>query len=177
VPQIEVKFDINGDGILSVSAKDKGTGKEQKIVVQSGSGLARDEIDRMVDDARVHEAEDQRRRSEVETRNQADSLVYGAEQMLEENKDKIPEDVKQEVEAKLAALKAAIAANDAAEIQRTMGELNSAMQRMGQAVYSQAGGGGPHDAGAYGGDAPPGDGGAPGGQPDGGTVDGEFREV
>ncbi len=177
VPQIEVKFDINGDGILSVSAKDKGTGKEQKIVVQSGSGLAKDEIDRMVDDARVHEAEDQRRRSEVETRNQADSLVYSTEQMLEENKDKIPGDLKEEVEAKLAAVKAAIAANNIAEIQQTMAELNSAMQRMGQAVYSQSGGGSPYDGGASGGDATPGDEGAPGGQPDGGTVEGEFREV
>ncbi len=186
VPQIEVKFDINGDGILSVSAKDKGTGKEQKIVVQTGSGLARDEIDRMVEDARLHEAEDQRKRGEVETRNQADSLVYSTEQMLEQNKDKIPEDLKQEVEGKVGVLKAAIAANNVAEMQQAITELNNAVQRLGQAVYSQTGGqpqtpggdpsgepfdGGPTAAG------PDGGGSQGGGQPDGGTVDGEFREV
>jgi molecular chaperone DnaK len=165
VPQIEVKFDINRDGILSVSARDKGTGKEQKIVIQSGSGLAKEDIQRMVDEARAHEAEDQQRRVEVETRNQADSLVYSAEKMLEDNKDKAPEDLRLEVESKVATLKAAITANNVAEIQAATADLNSALQRLGEAVYSQAGGG------TNTGRAPDDD------QPGGGTVEGEFREV
>ncbi|HIN06651.1 MAG TPA: molecular chaperone DnaK, partial [Dehalococcoidia bacterium] len=138
-PQIEVKFDINRDGILSVSARDKGTGKEQKIVIQSGSGLAKDEIERMVDDARTHESEDQQRRAEVETRNQADALVFTTEKMLQEHADKVPEDLKVEVEAKVATLKAAMAANNLAEIQPAVADLNTAVQQLGQAVYSQAG--------------------------------------
>ncbi|MCH7606244.1 MAG: molecular chaperone DnaK [Chloroflexi bacterium] len=188
VPQIEVKFDINRDGIVSVSAKDKGTGKEQKIVIQSGSGLAKEEIERMVEEARAHEAEDQQRRVEVETRNQADSLVYTTEKMLEDNKDKVPQDLKEEVEGKVATLKAAIAANNLAEIQPALADLNSALQRLGEAVYSQsagaaqAGDGSPFDPDAAGSgttdDSGPTDGGPPDDdQQGGGTVEGEFREV
>ena len=90
IPQIEVKFDINRDGILSVSARDKGTGKEQKIVIQSGSGLAKEEIERMIDEARANEADDQRRRTEVETRNQADSLVYTTEKCSRNTRTRCP---------------------------------------------------------------------------------------
>ena len=168
VPQIEVKFDINRDGILSVSAKDKGTGKEQKIVIQSGSGLARDEIERMVEEAKAHEAEDQRRRAEVETRNQADSLVYSTEKTLEDNKDAVPQELREEVESKVAALKTAIAANNLAEMQASMTDLNNSLQRLGQAVYSQAGGPGQPQAGGPSAEN----------RPDGDTtVEGEFREV
>ena len=172
VPQIEVKFDINRDGILSVSAKDKGTGKEQKIVIQSGSGLAKEEIEKMIDEARTHEEEDQRRRTEVETRNQADSLAYSAEKMLEDNKDKVPQDLKEEVESKVATLKAAIASNNLAEMQPAMTDLNNSLQRLGQAVYSQADGpaeGTDPDASEQG----PSDDDQPGED----TVEGEFREV
>ena len=172
VPQIEVKFDINRDGILSVSAKDKGTGKEQKIVIQSGSGLAKDEIEQMINEAKAHEEEDQRKRVEIETRNQADSLVYSVEKTLEDNKDNVPQDLKEEVEGKIAVLKSAIAANDVAAMQPAMADLNDAMQRLGQAVYSQTGGpAGSADAGPAGGSAPGGD------QPGDDTVEGEFREV
>ena len=168
VPQIEVKFDINRDGILSVSAKDKGTGKEQKIVIQSGSGLARDEIERMVEEAKAHEAEDQRRRAEVETRNQADSLVYSTEKTLEDNKDAVPQELREEVESKVAALKTAIAANNLAEMQASMTDLNNSLQRLGQAVYNQAGGPGQPQAGGPSAEN----------RPDGDTtVEGEFREV
>ena len=97
IPQIDVTFDIDANGILSVSAQDKGTGKEQKIVIQSGSGLAKDEIERMVNDAKAHEAEDQQRRAEVETRNQAEALVYNTEKLLQDNEDKVPQDLKEEV--------------------------------------------------------------------------------
>ena len=182
VPQIEVKFDINRDGILSVSARDKGTGKEQKIVIQSGSGLAKEEIERMVEEARAHESEDQQRRAEVETRNQADSMVYSTEKMLEENKDKVPQDLKSEVESKIATLKGAIASNNLAEMQAAMTDLNNTVQRLGQAVYSQAGapfeptGETPSDGSAS--DESASDGGpSDDDQQGGGTVEGEFREV
>ena len=148
VPQIEVMFDIDANGILSVSAQDKGTGKEQKIVIQSGSGLSKEEINRMVDEARVHEAEDQQRRAEAETRNQGDSLVYNTEKLLEDNADKVPEDLKAEVEGKLNVLKTALAGSNLAEIQTATTDLNNSLQRLGEAVYSQsgAGAGGPRRA-------------------------------
>ncbi len=139
VPQIDVTFDIDANGILSVGATDKGTGKEQKIVIQPSSGLAKEEIDRMVDDAKSHDADDQRRRVEVETRNQADSLVYSTEKMLRDNADKIPEDLKEEVEGKIATLKTAISENNTAEMQTVTTDLNDSLMRLGQAVYSQTG--------------------------------------
>jgi len=177
IPQIEVKFDINRDGILSVSARDKGTGKEQKIVIQSGSGLAKEEIERMIDEARANEADDQRRRTEVETRNQADSLVYTTEKMLEEHKDKVPQDLKEEVEGKVATLKAAIASNNLAKMQPAMTDLGNSVEQLGQAVYSQAADpseptGDDPSAGVPPDDGPPDD-----DQQGGSTVEGEFREV
>ena len=173
VPQIEVKFDINRDGILSVSAKDKGTGKEQKIVIQSGSGLAKEEIERMVVEAKTHEEDDQRRRAEVETRNQADSLVYSAEKTLEDNKDNIPQELREEVEGKVATLKAAIASNNLAEMQAAMTDLNDSLQRLGQAVYSQV-----EDPAQPPEDGPQEDESSAEEQQDGDTtVEGEFREV
>ena len=172
IPQIEVKFDINHDGILSVSAKDKGTSKEQKIVIQSGSGLNKEDIEQMINEAKSHEEEDQRKRAEIETRNQADSLVYSVEKTLEDNKDKLPADLKEEVETKVATLKTAIASNSVAEMQPAMADLNSSLQRLGEAVYSQAGG--PTDAT----DAGPSDGSTSSDDPPGeDTVEGEFREV
>ncbi len=169
VPQIDVTFDIDANGILSVSAQDKGTGKEQKIVIQPSSGLAPEEIEQMVSDAKDHEDEDQRRRAEIETRNQADNLVYSTEKLIQDNADKIPEELKTDVEGKIAALKLAIAANNVAEMQTGMAALNTAVQQIGQAVYGQTGAGGP-EAGPDG--TPPSDDG-----PEGGTVEGEFREV
>ena len=171
VPQIEVMFDIDANGILSVSAQDKGTGKEQKIVIQSGSGLSKDEIDRMVDEAKAHEAEDQQRRTEAETRNQADSLVYSTEKLLQDNADNIPEDLKTEVEGKLTTLRSAVSGGTIAEIQTAMTDLNASLQRVGEAVYAQSSGA----AGAGGAtvdDSPVED--VP---PDDDTVEGEFREV
>ena len=169
VPQVDVTFDLDANGILSVSAQDKATGKEQRIVIQSSSGLSKEEISRMVDEAQSHEAEDQRRRAEVETRNQADSLVYSTEKLLQEHADKVPADLKAEVEGKIATLKAAVNANNVAEMQTAMADLNDSMQRLGQAVYGQQTGGP-----TPGGDAPSG-GAASGGDAD--TVEGEYREV
>jgi molecular chaperone DnaK len=169
VPQIEVTFDIDANGILSVSARDKGTGREQKIVIQPSSGLSKDQIEQMVDDAKSHEAEDQRRRAEVETRNQADTLVYGTEKMLQDNADKIPQDLKGEVETKVAALKNAISANNIAEMQTAMSDLNNSVQKIGQAVYSQTAGSAPTDGAS---DETPSE-----EEQGGSTVEGEFREV
>ena len=176
IPQIEVTFDIDANGILSVSAQDKGTGKEQKIVIQSGSGLEKEDIERMVDEAAQNEEADQLRRAEVETRNQADSLVYSSEKLLEDNADKVPEDLKTEVQGKIDALKAAIASNSTPEMQTATTELNSALQRLGEIVYSQSDG--PVDGGPVPEDGEPGsDGTADGSVDDEGTVEGEFREV
>ena len=169
VPQVDVTFDLDANGILSVSAQDKATGKEQRIVIQSSSGLSKEEISRMVDEAQFHEAEDQRRRAEVETRNQSDTLVYSTEKLLQEHADKVPADLKAEVEGKIAALKSAVAANNVAEMQTAMAALNDATQRLGQAVYGQQSGGP-----TPGGDTP-GGAAAPDADPD--TVEGEFREV
>ncbi len=180
VPQIEVTFDIDANGILSVSAKDKGTSKEQKIVIQSGSGLEKEDIERMVDEAQRNEEADRVRRVEVETRNQADSLVYSAEKLLADNADKVSEELKTEVQGKIDALKAAVAANNIAEMQTGMTELNSALQRVGEAVYSQSAGapdGGQGPADGMGTDGPGGEGAAGGPADDEGTVEGDFREV
>ena len=169
VPQIEVAFDIDANGILSVSASDKGTGKEQKIVIQSGSGLADDEIQRLINEAKTHEAEDQQKRAEVETRNQADSLVYTTEKLLEDNADKVPSELKEEVEGKIATLKAAVASENTAEMQTAMNDLNEIMLRLGEAVYTQTA---PTEDTPEGEVSPPDD-----GDSEDGTVEGEFREV
>jgi len=174
MPQIEVTFDIDANGILNVSAKDKGTGKEQRITVQASSGLAKDEIERMVRDAETHAEEDRRRREEIETRNQADNLVYTTEKMLKESGDNLPAELKSEAEGRVAAVRSALTSSDAAGIKRSMDDLNETLQRLGQAVYSSVGSA---PGGAPGGTTPPG--GPPPGGPRGpsGTVEGEFREV
>ncbi len=166
IPQIEVTFDIDANGILSVSAQDKGTGKEQRIVIQSGSGMDKSDIERMVDEARQYEEEDQHRRAEVETRNQADSMVYQAEKLLNDNADNVPQELRAEVQTKIDALRSASASGNVAEMQTAIAELNTALQRLGEVVYSQNAGQGP---GASGVDDGPSD--------DAGTVEGEFREV
>jgi molecular chaperone DnaK len=170
VPQIDVTFDIDANGILSVSARDKGTGKEQKIVIQPSSGLTKEQISQMVDDAKIHESDDQRRRAEIETRNHADTLVYSTEKLMQENQDKIPEELKTRVEGKIATLKSAIEANNVAEMQTSMTDLNQAVQEVGQAVYARAGAAGSTDGG--GGETPSAD-----EEQGGSTVEGEFREV
>ena len=169
IPQIEVTFDIDANGILSVSAQDKGTGKEQRIVIQSGSGMDKSDIERMVEEARQYEADDQRRRSEVETRNQADQMVYQAEKLLNDNADKVPQDLRAEVQSKIDALRAASASGNAAEMQTAINDLNAALQRLGEVVYSQNAAPGPGAAGPSPDDIGPSD--------DDGTVEGEFREV
>ncbi|HZQ97367.1 MAG TPA: molecular chaperone DnaK [Chloroflexota bacterium] len=171
VPQIEVTFDIDANGILNVSAKDKATGKEQKITIQASSGLSKEEIDRMVKEAEAHREEDARRREEIEERNRADNLVYQAEKMLRDNPDKIPADSKAQVEGKIAALRSAIQSGSVDQIRSAQSDLAQAMQAVGQAVYAAG------QAGA--GPSAEGQPGQEGGQQTGqsGTVEGEFREV
>jgi molecular chaperone DnaK len=177
VPQIEVTFDIDANGILNVKARDKGTGKEQKITITASSGLAKEEVEKMQREAEAHAAEDTKRREEIEARNMADNLAYTAEKTLRDNKDKIPADLNTEVEGKVKAVKDALQGSDVEAIRKATQELNEAMQKVGSAVYQQQqpppGGQAPP-----GGETPPGgEGGEEGEGGDEGTVEGEFREV
>ena len=170
IPQIEVTFDIDANGILSVKAHDKGTGKEQKITITASSGLSKDEVEKMQREAEMHAAEDTKRRDEVETRNTADTMAYTAEKTLREQKDKIPSHLNQEVENKVQAVRSALQGTDIEAIRKAMQELNESMQKVGAAVYQQQ----PPPPGgeAPGGETPPEEGGS-----DEGPVEGEFREV
>src|SRR5215216_49827 len=169
VPQVEVTFDIDANGILNVSAKDKATSKEQKITIQASSGLAKEEIDRLVKDAEAHREEDARRREEIELRNQADSAHYQAEKLLREQGDKIPEQARIQVAEKSSAVKRALDANDGDGMRTALQELQQAMLAVGQAAY----GGG--EAGPGKEPGPNGQGGT--GSTEQGTVEGEYREV
>ena len=173
LPQIEVAFDIDANGILSVKAHDKGTGREQKITITASSGLSKDEVERMKREADMHAADDTRKREEVEARNMADTLVYTAEKTLREHGDKVPSHLKSEVDSKIAAVKSALQGGDVQQLKRTTQELSDAMQKVGAAVYQQAGGG----PGAGAPPPPPGGGEEGSGKKDEGTVEGEFREV
>ncbi|MCY4654521.1 MAG: Hsp70 family protein, partial [Dehalococcoidia bacterium] len=175
MPQIEVTFDIDANGILNVSAKDKGTGKEQSITITASSGLSQEEIEQMVTDADRFAEEDERKRQEIQTRNNAENAAYAAEKMLQDNADNIPADLKSEVEGKVAALRSSLQNDDIARVETTLNELQESLQKVGQAVYSQAG------AGAGPGDMPPpppgAEGPTDGGPDDDDTVEGKFREV
>ena len=175
MPQIEVTFDIDANGILSVKAHDKGTGKEQKITITASSGLSKEEVEKMQREAEVHVAEDTKRKEEVETKNAADTLAYTAEKTLREQKDKIPDELNKEVEDKVTTVRSALQGTDIEAVRQAMKELSDVMQKVGAAVYQQQP--------PPGGEAPPsgetpGDGEAPPGKEgEEGTVEGEFREV
>jgi molecular chaperone DnaK len=179
VPQVEVTFDIDANGILSVRAQDKGTGKEQKITITASSGLSKEEVEQMRQEADSHAAEDTKKREEIELRNHADNLAYNADKMLREQGDKVPADLKQQVEGKISAVRSALQGQDTEYLRRTTEELSQVLQQVGAAVYQASG-------------AP--SGAAPGGSEEGvggeegtggeerkggeeGTVEGEFREV
>jgi len=138
MPQIEVTFDIDANGILNVKAQDKGTGREQSVTITASSTLSKDEVERLVKEAESHSAEDRTKREEVELRNQADQMGYQAEKVLKENADKIPADVKSEVESKLAAMREAAKGSDANALRRSMDEFNDALQKVGQHIYQGA---------------------------------------
>jgi molecular chaperone DnaK len=166
VPQIEVTFDIDANGILHVTARDKATGREQQVTITASSGLSKDEVERMVREAQQHAQEDRQRREEIETRNRADSLAYQAERTLRDLGERISASLRSEIEEKVKAVRDALSGTDITRIRLAMDELERNMQRVGQEVYSQPG------AAAGAGTT---SGTASSGEP--GTVEGEFHEV
>jgi heat shock protein 1/8 len=164
VPQIEVKFDIDANGILSVSARDKGTGKQQDIKITGASTLSSDDVERMVKDAERNADEDKKKREAVDTKNQADSMAYQTQKQIKELGDKVPAELKAKVEAKLKELQDAIASDNTVTMKAAMEALNTEVMAMGQAVYQQGGA-----AGGDGGAQPPP--GSPGAAPGGGKPD------
>lgn len=167
VPQIEVTFDIDANGILNVSAQDKATGREQSITITASSGLSEQEIERMVGEAREHASEDAQRRETVETRNQAETSIHAAEKTLRDFGDKIPAEVKQKTEERIEAVRKALEGTDTATIRREMEALSQQLQTIGESMYQQQ---------------QPGDGQTPPPPPGGDTagedvIDGEFTEA
>jgi molecular chaperone DnaK len=175
MPQIEVTFDIDANGILSVKALDKGTGKEQKITITASSGLSKEDVEKMRQEAEAHAAEDAKRREEVEAKNVADTLAYTAEKTLREQKDKIPDELNKEVEDKVAAVRSALQGTDIEAVRQATKELSDVMQKVGATVYQQqpppGGEAPPSGETPEGGEVPPGK------EGEEGAVEGEFREV
>ncbi|GAA2199308.1 molecular chaperone DnaK [Sinomonas flava] len=157
VPQIEVTFDIDANGIVHVSAKDKGTGKEQSMTISGGTALSKDDIERMVADAEAHAAEDKKRREAADTRNSAEQLAYSVDKLIADNSDKLPEEVKTEVKADVDSLKKALEGTDDDAVKTAFEKLQQSQTKLGEAIYSQAQSGaaagdgaqaGTHDAGS-----------------------------
>ena len=176
VPQIEVTFDIDANGIVHVAAKDRATGKENKITITASSGLSKDDVERAVKEAQSHEAEDKQRREEIEVRNRADNLAYATEKSLKDLGDKIPAATKSELEAKVKAVRDALAGSDVEAVKSASESLMQSSHRMAEEAYKAAGGAAEGAGGAGGPDA----GGQPGGQAGGAkkddVVDAEFEE-
>jgi molecular chaperone DnaK len=185
MPQIEVTFDIDANGILNVSAKDKATGKEQRIVIRASSGLSDDEIKRMVKDAEAHAAEDRQFRELVETRNRADAMIHSVDKALKDLGDKVSSDERAKTEAAMNDLKSALASDDKEVIEKKTEILGQASAAIAQRAYASShpgGGAGPGGGSpGAGGEAPPGADGAAGagaqGKTDENVVDAEFEEV
>jgi molecular chaperone DnaK len=173
VPQVEVTFDIDANGIVNVQAKDLGTGKEQKITITASSGLNKDEVDRMMKDAESHAEDDKRRREEIETRNRSDQAVYGAERLIKETGDKLSASDRQSIEAAIEAVKKANEGTDAAAIQQALDQLTAVQHKAAESLYKQqapGGGAGPESSG--GGQAPGGSSSGP--RPEGDVIDAEV---
>jgi molecular chaperone DnaK len=171
VPQIEVTFDVDANGILHVTARDRATGKENRVTITGATTLQKEEVERMIREAEAHAEEDRRRAEAVEARNQADQLAYQAEKALKDAGEKVPGDVRTDIEAKVRAVRDALAGNDIEAMRRATVDLQSGISRIGEAVYAGAATGGPSGNGASGGG---------GGQGAGSTddvVDAEFKEV
>jgi molecular chaperone DnaK len=177
IPQIEVAFDIDANGIVSVHAKDKGTGREQRITIQASSGLSKEEVNRMVRDAESHADEDKRRREEVEVRNQADSEAYNAEKTLRDLGDKISADERGEVETKISDVRAALATESVERIKSAREALQQSFYKISEKIYSQAGAAAGNPGGAGYGEEGPSEGDTSSGSGDDNTVEGEFKEV
>jgi len=135
IPQVEVTFDIDANGIVHVSATDKGTGKEQSMTITGGSSLAQEDIERMVRDAEEHAEEDKKRREEADARNNAEQLAYSVDKILTENDEKLPDDVKSEVRADLDALRSALAGEDEGAVQKAADTLAASQTKLGEALY------------------------------------------
>jgi molecular chaperone DnaK len=175
IPQIEVTFDIDANGIVNVSAKDMATGKEQSIQITASSGLSKDEIDKLVKDAELHADEDKKKKELVEARNHADTLIYTTEKSMKDLGDKVDAETRSKIETVSASLKKAMDGEDVQEIQRLSEELTQASHKVAEAMYKQA-----SEAGAGGPDGGPGpesgaDDGASGSDDD--VVDADFEEV
>jgi molecular chaperone DnaK len=180
IPQIEVTFDIDANGIVNVSAKDKATGKEQQIRIQASGGLSDSDIDRMVKEAEQHASEDQKRKEMVEARNHADSLIYSTEKNLKEYGDKIDPSEKQAIETAMEDLKGVLDGDDPETVKAKTEALSQAAMKLGEAMYkaSQEAGTGPDmGADAAGGAAPGSDTSSSGGSSDETVVDADFEEV
>ena len=170
IPQIEVSFDIDANGIVNVSAKDLGTGKEQHITITSSSNMSKEDIDKAVKEAEQFASEDKKRREEVDTRNNAENMCYQAEKLVKDNGDKMDAADKSAIEGKVSTLKQAISGNDAAAIKKGMEELEQVMMQVGQKMYQQQAPqqgpqqpSGPADPGA--------------GAPNGNVYDADYREI
>ncbi|CAN5149026.1 molecular chaperone DnaK [soil metagenome] len=138
IPQVEVTFDIDANGIVHVSAKDKGTGKEQSMTITGGSSLSKDDIARMVREGEEHAAEDKKRREAAETRNTSEQLAYSIDKLIKDNADKLPDDVKTEVQADVDALKSALAGDDDEAVKSAFDKLNESQSKLGQAIYANS---------------------------------------
>ncbi len=173
VPQIEVTFDIDANGILNVAAKDKATNKEQKVTITASSMLAKEDVDQMVRDAAEHAEEDRRRRAEVESRNEADALTFQAERLVKDLGDKLADEDKTEIEARVASVREALNGTDAGVIDSTKQQLSEVLQRVGAKAYAEA----PAETPGGNGSAPEGEGeaGTEGGEEE--TIEGEYKEV
>ena len=185
IPQIEVTFDIDANGILNVTAKDRGTNNEQKITITSSSGLSKDEVDKMARDAEGHAADDRKQRDTIEARNRADQMVYNVEKTLKEHRSKVSDAEAKEIEAALEEAKKAMAENDGARINSAVDRLTTASHKLAEAMYKSTAQGGPGQGGPGQGGPTPGSEGGPGstggdsGKKDGGdnVVDAEFVDV
>jgi molecular chaperone DnaK len=171
LPQIEVSFDIDANGILNVTARDRATGREQKVTITASTNLAKNDVERMVQEAKRHEAEDRKRKEMADARNQGDSLAYQAEKALRDLGDKVPAGDRQRIETKVAELREALKGEDVARIKRLTEEVQQATYALGQQMYAQQGGGAATP--------PPPPAGNPGGgeAPKGDVIEGEFREA
>jgi molecular chaperone DnaK len=171
VPQVEVTFDIDANGIVNVSAKDLGTGKEQKITITSSSGLSKDEVDKMLKDAESHSDDDRKKKEEIEIRNRADSMIYNTEKLLKENKEKLPEEEVKNIEAAIEACKKAVESGNRDEIQTKLDELTRASHKMAEAMYKNAGA--QQQAQEPASEQPP----PPSGGSNDGVIDAEYEDV
>ena len=169
IPKIEVTFDIDANGILHVNAKDTATAKEQKITITASTGLSKEEIDRMVKEADAHASEDRKRKAVVEARNHLDSLVYGTEKTLRENREKIPADLAADVEAAVAEAKESMKSEDETALRQAAEKLSQRSHRLAEHMYKEAAASGPSSA-------PPPEGGGEGKPPEGEVVDAEYED-